>query len=232
MDKHFVDAEKLSHELEQSSDLISIGTLCLIGGEPLLHPDLADVVEACANSGISKHVRVVTNGLPVSRITGDVWKNVDEVYVSLYGQAKLSEEKIQLFREIAEENQIALRVASYPQFRETFSQNPSADEALTERVFKACEVAHNWKCYTLDEGILYLCPQSLFIPRVQPEVKTEGVSLLDPKTTPQQIRDFLSRDTPLDACKHCLGSAGSLFSHTLTTIEKIGFNCPHHSTAI
>ena len=215
MDEYFVDANKLFQELKHSIDLISIGTLSLIGGEPLLHPDLDDVVNACVDSGISERVRIVTNGLLLPKIKQKVLNNIDEIYVSLYENPELSQENIKFIHDIAEQNEISLRFARYPQFRQIYSQNPSSNDELTMRVFKTCEVAHHWKCYTLDKGVLYRCPQSLFIPIVQSEVKQEGLSLLDSDITPQHILNFLNSENSLDACKYCLGSAGLLFTHNL-----------------
>ena len=48
--------------LEDWSKKLSIGTLCLFGGEPLLNPDFDDWVVAVRNFFPNTHIKVITNG--------------------------------------------------------------------------------------------------------------------------------------------------------------------------
>src|SRR5690349_14781336 len=56
----------------------------LLGGEPLLHPKLDEVIDAVRASEISERIRIVTNGTALRKITERVWEGIDELHVSLY----------------------------------------------------------------------------------------------------------------------------------------------------
>lgn len=53
-------------ELEKLSDRFTVKWLEILGGEPLMHPNIKDIVEYCANQSKFEIVTLVTNGLPLA----------------------------------------------------------------------------------------------------------------------------------------------------------------------
>ena len=59
---------------EVATDLALLGKhyhprcVSLTGGEPLLHPDLIEVIDAARRSGVGKYIEVLTNGLILHRM--------------------------------------------------------------------------------------------------------------------------------------------------------------------
>lgn len=45
----------------------------LVGGEPLLHPDLLQVIDAIRSSGLSNYIQVVTNGQLLANMSDEFW---------------------------------------------------------------------------------------------------------------------------------------------------------------
>jgi molybdenum cofactor biosynthesis enzyme MoaA len=62
-----------------------VESLKLLGGEPLLHSGLLDVINAVVEAGISDKVCVVTNGVLLPRMKDEFWGAVDEVWIQLPG---------------------------------------------------------------------------------------------------------------------------------------------------
>ncbi len=67
MPKHFAAPEALYRDLSLLGRYYRPASVHLLGGEPLLHPRLGDVVEAVRASGICPCIRIVTNGLLLLR---------------------------------------------------------------------------------------------------------------------------------------------------------------------
>ena len=82
--KYFLSPDRLSHDLSILSKYCRPEFISLLGGEPLLHPDLIEIINVVRSSGISDRIRVVTNGRLLHKMPDQFWKDVDEVHVSLY----------------------------------------------------------------------------------------------------------------------------------------------------
>src|SRR5689334_7753996 len=66
----------------------------ILGGEPLLHPDLMGLIEAVRSSGVSDTILVCTNGVRLDRAPAGFWEAVDSVEMSMYPGEELPVEEI------------------------------------------------------------------------------------------------------------------------------------------
>ena len=71
-----IDPDALERDLSLLAEHYKVGTVRLLGGEPLLHPDLGAVVDAVRRSGIGERICVVTNGLLLPRMPRALWEAV------------------------------------------------------------------------------------------------------------------------------------------------------------
>jgi len=81
--KAFVDPEIVYRDLSRLAAYYLAGNVRLVGGEPLLHRDLLQVIAAVRASGITECIRILTNGILLPRMPDAFWESVDEVQVSL-----------------------------------------------------------------------------------------------------------------------------------------------------
>ena len=79
MHRELVEPKDIQHDLTVLSRHYRAASLRLVGGEPLLHPRLLDLVEAVRASGIAPRVHVFTNGTGLPRMGDEFWAAVDEV---------------------------------------------------------------------------------------------------------------------------------------------------------
>lgn len=180
----------------------------LIGGEPLLHPDLAGLAAAVRGSGITGRLQLVTNGTLIDRMTDAAWRQFDEVQISRYAGMAATEENLPLARAKARAFGVKLDVVDLPEFRETFSSVGTSDDALVADVYAACKLANFWGMQGLYRGRLYRCPQSMYTARLAQRDFQEGIAIAAAPDFAERLLAFLNSPAPLQSCRFCVGTSG------------------------
>lgn len=194
----------------------------VLGGEPLLHPELIPVLQVIRASGVSDTVRVITNGLLLPRIPAAFWSLIDEVSVSMYPGRQLDRDAAAAAARTAEKHGVRLRMKYFHYFRESYSELGTGDTRLVERIYRTCQMANVWRCSTVLNGYLYRCPQSAFLPSILDPPRQDGgpppdgLAIIDSPGFAGRLLAFLESAEPLLACANCLGSVGRVFAHHQT----------------
>ncbi len=202
----------------------------VLGGEPLLHPELVPVLQAIRASGVSDTIRVITNGLLLARMPADFWHLADEVSMSMYPGRQPDDDAVALAAHMAEKHGVRLRLKYFHYFRESYSELGTRDSQLVERIYRTCQMANVWRCNTVLNGYLYRCPQSVFIPQIihRPD-PGDGLPIADSPGFTRRLVEFLESPEPLAACTSCLGSVGRLFRHSQTPRPAWRTQQQHHT---
>jgi len=162
----------------------------VVGGEPLLHPEIAEILKLLKRIRIDEKTVVITNGTLLPRMRDDFWRELECLKISIY--ATLKPEILELAEAKCAEFGFELTSESFPEF---FVQIKSVPDD-GEESFKKCK----WKsdCYTVHDGYFYLCPQSAFYPHVG-----HGDALILTGITERLLREFMDSPEPLHACSTC-----------------------------
>lgn len=215
--KHFVSPRDLLADLSILARHYRADAVRLLGGEPLLHPDLPGVAAAVRASGVTERICVVTNGLLLARMDESFWLAVDEVEVSLYPGRSPTAEQQSHSEGLARAHQVELSMNRVHHFRQSYTEIANTDRALIERVFRTCKIAHDWRCHTVANGMFFRCSPSYFLPRVLgehfAEPAVDGLRIEDTEDFGERLLDFLTAADPLASCSQCLGTSGHLVSH-------------------
>lgn len=203
--RRFEDPERLRHALEALWLCYHAPLLKLLGGEPLLHPAINDIIEA-ARQTTNARIRLVTNGTLLERWYQRL-HSIDEIHISSYSDARIpSDESL---RVIAANLGASITVQPFGHFRWHRSA-PRHDANLTRRIFATCQLYHSWQCHTLRDGWFYPCPPA----GTWASANGEGVNLLDKDPDYEgKIEALLTRAIPFASCRECLGSVGQRFEH-------------------
>jgi len=178
--------------------------ISVAGGEPFLHPDLDQIIRACADSGKTGHINVSTNGtlLPGAKVLAALRETKATVHISRYPVA-LQPQAEQL-KCILRENAIPYIHASSASWVDTgkFGQ---AQEGSPARRFRVCPLQ---LCYIYDCGKLHLCGQSavLMAEELIPDCKEDYIDLR--AVSRGEFREQyvkLRRRPCISACSYCLG---------------------------
>jgi len=222
MTPKFADPEIVFRDLSLLSKSYKVQALKIIGGEPLLHPDLRSLIYAVRESGICQHIVLVTNGLLLHQMEGDIWDALDEVEVSLYPETrKILDSHMPAIRGNAAKHRVKLSRIFYEYFRISFSRVGTRDMSLIRRIYRTCLRARLWGCQSIYEGYFFKCPQCIYIPRMVGRVsaydyRKDGIKITDDTHFQDSLKNYLMSDEPLNACRYCLGNIGKLRAHAMT----------------
>ena len=211
-----VDRDVLAHDLGRLARVLRPAFVKLVGGEPLLHRDLAGIVALVRGSGITDDVRVCSNGLLADHLDTETLALLELVEISVYPGANLDVAELDALAARCRATGTELVLDERDDFRLSYSEVGTDDDALVTRIFRTCEIAHTWGCITVLDGRVYRCSPAYYLRRAgtlhdDPEV--DSIAIADVVDDPRRLLDYLERDEPLAACRSCLGTAGRRFAH-------------------
>jgi len=216
MSPWFAAPERVGRDLSRLARSYRCGFVKVLGGEPLLHPQLVEVIRAIRHSAVTSRIVLCTNGSLLNSADDELWSSVDEVEISVYPGRAISNDELNDFRQRARDHGIELSVRLSPVFRESYSELGTEDGDLIDRIFRTCKIAHVWRCHTVHEGYFYRCPQSYFIHKFQhvnPEASGDGLPIRDDDDFVDELHRHLTAARGPSACRWCLGSVGHRFAH-------------------
>lgn len=200
---HFVEPLQVFNDLAIVAKYYSSRYIRIIGGEPLLHPDIIQIIDAVRSSGISKRIQVVTNGHLLTKMVNSFWKKVDEVCISIYPDKQINSEYLEEIESKARLHNVVLEYLYFDNFRESYSELGTKDTNLVQRIYSTCK-AHTWHSHTIAEGYFYKCSQSFFLSKeINNEILSSknGIQITRP---PARINKYVpvrsSASQQLDLC--------------------------------
>lgn len=212
------DPEQVHRDLSVLAKIYRPRFIKVIGGEPLMHRELADVIRAARSTGISQRFHLITNGVLLDRMDDAVMDEIDELEVSVYPGVHDLDAITATAREKTRAFGKRLKLSEYYDFRATFTTTGTHDDALVARIFAACKLAHVWGCHAVRDGYLHRCPQSIYIPMLVDGIagiEHDRIALDDAEDLQHRILDFVNARTPLASCRHCVGTVGRQQPHAL-----------------
>ncbi len=216
MRKQAVDPASLYVTLQQLARVLAPNRLQIVGGEPLLHPDLAEVAHAIKRSGISQWTRVITNATLLHRFTPALLSRIDEVHLSIYPSAEPDPAELESALGMCSRYNVLAQVKHFDFFREPFSSLGTENSELVQRIYSTCKMAHSWHCHTVEGEFFYKCPQSFFLQRagaVEAPTSADRIVIDGRSSLRDELQRFLESPSPLRACSKCIGSVGKLYRH-------------------
>ena len=218
---NFPSLESFSKDVARLSKVLYAHNFHLLGGEPLLNPDINSFIRIAKDSGIAGRITVITNGLLLNKMDDDFWRNVDYVRVYIYPAVSDEVKKsIGLIEARARAANTELRLWETSAFRTTITTKPQPRDWITGMTFKTCKNVHLYHCNMLHEGKLYKCAVPPFLPEY---LSRMGISSYDPADdafdlhgshdTLGGLKEFLLSSETMEACRYCLGHLGKLQRH-------------------
>lgn len=206
---YFMPPEVLERDLKDLAPVLHAEQFWLLGGEPLLHPkidDLLEVAQRCANAA---EVGIITNGQLLEQMTEWFWTHIKLLRVSVY--PNLDAAKVTLAEEKQKAHGFKLETVGIPKFWKQFANSDGAH-------FNACPWTK--QCLTIHDGFLYLCPQAAFFPEQfmgLPE-HTDGFPVGG--CTEVALQACLDRTEPYTACRICCSFKEQTDWHQCETKEE------------
>ena len=188
-------------DLERMEQLCAeIYVLQVLGGEPLMHPELPELLKYILSRPFIRRIQVVTNGtlMPKEALIPLLQNRKVTVLMSDYGE--VSAKKPQLIELCAAKN-IRCNVLAYSDW---LDYGDLSDKKLNDfEIIDSYRRCPSAECKTLIGGKFFSCPRSAHMYNLNctPNV-TDFVDIRDAETTPDTIKEFYNRPG-IAACLYC-----------------------------
>jgi len=227
---YFISPDTLYNDLSRLAKYCHPKCISLLGGEPLLHPQLLEIINIVRKSGISERIRVVTNGLLLGKMPKQFWESVNEVHISVYPNHPMKMKNFAKYKALAS-NKTQILLKYQDNFNEFFFEDGHSSELLIKKIYLTCHAPRAEGCHTLYQGHYYKCPQAVFIPIAYNDRKNfnefqDGIKIRDSSEFIKDLEQYLTSEAPLEACRYCLGSVGKRFKPSQISQS----NTSHRST--
>ncbi len=207
---------------ERLRDVVRPDVLKIMGGEPLLHPDVGGVLRAVRESGVAPRIRLFTNGLLLRTLDDDAFSALDELTVSSYASAPLRAEIVAETEERARRFDVVLNVKPVDTFSTVLSR-AARSPAEAQAAYDACWLRH--RCLVVRHGVFYQCTRAAYHADYHARVdveerdadaeatqRSQGIPL-DAADFAARLAVYLGSSDTLASCTHCYGSSGPLAPH-------------------
>lgn len=173
----------------------------LLGGEPLLNPELKEYIVALRRELPKTFIQIYTNGLLIPQLSDEVLKVIKENNIGIsiseyYPTHKMIDKIIR----ILDEYEIRYRIVAFDmkqKFNIPISTNP-------ESVYPKLCISDG--CITVDKGRISRCPTLMYIEKFNEyfgeSLPTGGIYNIDEYTNGETLLEDMKKVVPL--CKHCI----------------------------
>ncbi len=201
-------------DIRKAAKIMHVRTIRIIGGEPLLHPELPDILRDIKSTAIADSLELWTNGKLLNEISQDTLDYVDGVIISKYPKVNYNWD-FSLLNEYANKYNVWFHVRNCNHFAWNSLSDKISNPALVKMLHANCREAAT--CHTLRKGKFYKCVQAAFasdrLLAAEVEILDDGVQLHNNPSINEEIESHLWSNVPLQACYYCLGEFGAYFPH-------------------
>ena len=207
----FIDIEEFERDFSRLADIFSheCERIYLIGGEPLLHPEIITLMRIAREKFIKGKIFVFTNGILLSQKDSEFWRACKDNNVDIIISAYPIKIDIDAIRAKAHEFGVNVEWAwgQNENERSTFSIQPLnlKGNSNIKLNFSLCDRAN--ECITLSHGRLFTCT---FAPNVHHFNKYFHQNINITEADYVNIYDDVSADEilrkmaePIPACRYC-----------------------------
>ncbi len=201
------------------SQHMRVGEFRIVGGEPLLHPNLGGLIEVARRSNISASIALVTNGVLIHTLDPVLWKSFDRLWVSFYPGIRTGMPQEEISQR-CKNYRVKFTPLIIDHFQQQLLNEYNDDERHVRRIFQECNNAQKWRCYTILEGYFFRCavaPQTkirlAMAGQTYQGYHIDGLDIQDRTNLRRRLKDYAFSKQPLGACHYCLGSSGKMTPH-------------------
>jgi len=223
-----LEPNAVARDLAALTSVLHCSSFRFVGGEPLLHRRLIEIIRAVRESDIADRIVVVSNGTLVDRMVDEFFQSIDALDISWYPQTPVDADKIASVRSRCAQFGARLSVNDKPVFRKVQIDRRIEDDDLAQMIYDSCRNAHVSVCHAIHNGYYYKCSRPIFTDRYvalkgtdgSDFARADGIRLHEPNLRDRLIR-YIEDERPLKSCWHCLGTAGKTVPHRQMSLEEV-----------
>ena len=204
----FIDVGEFTRDIERMAELFNRDSerISLLGGEPLLHPRLAVILETARKSFPSTRIRLLTNGILLAQQSPAFWETCRDNSIRIVITHYPINIDVPKIRELAGKYSVELECSDEP--ITTFMNEPVnlKGDGDFRKNFAACTRGN--RCIMLRHGRLYTCT---FVANIHhftkhfgvniPVTEADYIDIYDAEITGDEILRRLAEPIPI--CRFC-----------------------------
>lgn len=207
--EEYLSLEEYKSDLKRLSDLFNgeMKQIKLLGGEPLLHPQIIEFVTATRKYFPNGEIKILTNGILLPKMKDEFWRVCHEtgtiVYYTKY-PIKLDIDKIS---QQASKYNVPLEIFNMEDNIKTLIHEPIDLEGKQNAVKNFYDCYRSNYCITLKHGKIYTCHRAAHMHLLNeyfgeniPLDERNGINIYKAQTG-QEILEYLTKPIPM--CAYC-----------------------------
>lgn len=212
-----VSVSDLAADLSALAKVLHVREFRLAGGEPLQHPAIVEIADLVRRSGVADEITLITNGVLLHQAPVELWKQIDQMWVSVYPGVKRGLTRDEILSLGAAHN-VKVRYKITDSFSRRMLNAENRDRELVRDIYADCYQRNG--CHSIYQGRYFKCASGPLVPKWLGRVgagagdfSADGVSLRDNPALRRELENYLASEEPLTACRYCLGGSGKSFQH-------------------
>lgn len=190
---YLMPPDVLAQDLDALAQFMRVKQFFLLGGEPLLHPQILDLIDVANASPIADETCILTNGQLLRQMPDALWQKVDFIRISAY-PGKFNRDDEAFVAGKSKQHGCGFGVDWISTFWQQFENSDG-------KHFLQCP----WRerCLTVHDHYLFLCPAAAFFPErfMGLPFGTDGLPLEG--LTEQKLGAYFDRVEPFQTCHIC-----------------------------
>ena len=212
----FAHPESIAADLKIAAQVLKPRMFKLVGGEPLLHPELERIMAYAKESGIAPTISVTTNGLKLGDMAESFWQAVDALTISLYPKPGLPAKLIAHIEKQAARFNVRLNWKKQDNFTVMNRTQPNSNATEVQGIYHDCWIRE--RCHMIRDSMFYTCTRPAHFHTLHKgtiDFKADGLPLHEGPKMLDALLAYLQREKPLEACRHCLGGSAPVSPHRI-----------------
>lgn len=214
-DPYFVPVDTIRRDVERMSEILhgdNVIKIAVMGGEPLLHPDLLEIMEIVRVNFPYAAIRLTTNGLLLLQQTDSFWKACREQGITIVNTKYPINLDFDKMKEVAEYEKVRFQYFEgtgdetvKKSFKKVINLKGDCDPVKS---FAGCHIS-NYGNFLM-EGKFYGCPFSCQSSRIFNQKFDQNLRIMENDYLDiykvkdmQELFDFAAR--PKSYCRYCSG---------------------------
>lgn len=221
--KHFADLSIFARSLETLRKYLIPNKITILGGEPLLHPEIDSIISITRNAKMFNKVHITTNGFNLLKMSSAFWSGIDVLRISKYpANADFINQNLAEFIHTCKVNEVELQIREMNSFNRIILTEENANRKVIDEIYNKC--IYKYYCHTLSEGKIFRCSPVVNLNKYHEAINNNFTSnsqdylwIEDSINFQTDLLHYLNSDISLSGCKFCLGSSGKSFPHRQLT---------------
>ena len=207
--EEYLDVVEYKKDCERLAELYDgcATQILLLGGEPLLHPQIEDFIRITRDNFATSEIIIVTNGLVLSKMSESFWMSCKENNVYIEPTKYPVNANYRAAEAKAQQYEVELHYFNDAQEVKTLTYQPLDLKGQQNKEYNFYNCYRANLCITLSHGRLYTCIMPAHVHHFNdyfraglPDFVEDGIDIYKAKSA-EEISNLLTH--PIEMCKYC-----------------------------